>query len=125
MPSDNRYLYLGAVVAGLGLVYLVYRGVKAVGTAVSDVSGKVVDGVVNAAGAVGDAAMAAGHAVNPMNNDNIINQGFESIYQGVTGSTGSLGGDIYDLSHSNPPAASTPADADFGVINPNGGWEDP
>jgi hypothetical protein len=96
VPSDNRYLYLGAIVAGLGIVYLVYRGVSAVGSAVSHAGGAVVDGVVQAAGAVGDAAGAAAQAVNPLNNDNIINQGFDSAYQGITGSDGTLGSDVYD-----------------------------
>lgn len=43
------------------------------------------------------------HAVNPLNNDNIINRGFTDVYQTVTGSDGTLGTDIYDFTH--PTAA--------------------
>jgi hypothetical protein len=74
----NRYMMAGAVVAGLALAYVVYRS----GAAVVDV--------------VGDAAQ----AINPLNNDNVINRGFTNLYQGVTGSTGSLGTDAYDIVHS-------------------------
>lgn len=42
---------------------------------------------------------AALNAVNPMNNDNIINQGFTSLYQQLTGSEDTLGADIYDITH--------------------------
>lgn len=45
--------------------------------------------------AAGDAA----HAINPTNNDNIINRGFTSVYQTITGSDDTLGGDIYDITH--------------------------
>lgn len=50
-----------------------------------------------AASAVGSAA----NAVNPFNNDNIFNRAFNSAYQGVTGSDGTLGTDLYDALHSD------------------------
>ena len=74
----NKYLMAGAVVAGLALAYALYKG----------------------AGAVADVVGDAAQAVNPLNNDNVINRGFTSIYQGVTGSEGTLGTDVYDIVHS-------------------------
>lgn len=38
----------------------------------------------------------AANAVNPTNPDNVINAGFNSVYQSVTGSDGSLGTDLAD-----------------------------
>lgn len=77
MITDNKYLMIGAAVAGLAVAYMVKRG----------------------AGAVMDAVPKALNAINPLNNDNIINQGATSIYQGVTGSAGTIGGDFYDGTH--------------------------
>lgn len=74
---DNKYMMIGAAAAGVAVVYLAYKG-----------AGKV-------AGAVGDAAQ----AINPLNNNNIINQGFVSFYQALTGSTGTPGGDFFDATH--------------------------
>lgn len=37
-----------------------------------------------------------GQAVNPVNHDNVFNRGFNSVYQAVTGSTGTLGTDLAD-----------------------------
>lgn len=55
-----------------------------------------------AGGLAGDALQ----AVNPLNNDNIINQGATSVYQGITGSDGTIGTDLYDVTH--PAAAQGP-----------------
>lgn len=74
---DNKYMMIGAAAAGLAVVYLAYRG-----------AGKVVE-------AAGDAAQ----AVNPFNNQNVINQGFEYLYREFTGSTGNPGSDFYDATH--------------------------
>lgn len=41
-----------------------------------------------------------GEAINPVNNENIFAQGANSIWQAITGSTESIGADIYDLVHS-------------------------
>lgn len=38
-------------------------------------------------------------ALNPTNPDNIVNKGATALYQGVTGSTGTIGGDLYDATH--------------------------
>lgn len=46
-----------------------------------------------------NAVSATADALNPANPDNIINQGATAAYQGVTGSTGTIGGDIYDATH--------------------------
>jgi hypothetical protein len=73
----NKYLVIGAAAAGLVLGFAVYRGAKVVGAAAVD----------------------AANAVNPLNNDNIINQGFTSVYQAVTGSGGTLGTGLYDITH--------------------------
>lgn len=74
---EKKYLLVGAAAAGLVLAYMVYRGAGA------------------AAEAVGDAAQ----AINPMNNDNVINQGATSFYRFLTGSDGTIGTDIYDVVH--------------------------
>ncbi len=88
-PYTNKYVIIGA---GIGLcvaLYLAKRGADAVGKGLD--------------------------AINPTNPDNIINQGVESVYQTVTGSNGTIGGDIYDATHggkldptsSNNAASST------------------
>jgi hypothetical protein len=38
-------------------------------------------------------------AINPMNNDNVINQGATSVYQAVTGSDVTIGSDLYGATH--------------------------
>lgn len=38
-------------------------------------------------------------AVDPTNDQNIVNQTVTGFYQAVTGSNGSIGGDIYDATH--------------------------
>jgi hypothetical protein len=37
-----------------------------------------------------------GQAVNPVNQDNIFNRGFNAVYGSVTDGKGSLGTDLYD-----------------------------
>ena len=69
----NKYLVIGAAFAGLGLVYLTYRGAQALPEALE--------------------------TINPLNNNNIINQGATSLYQMLSGSTGTIGGDFYDGTH--------------------------
>lgn len=72
------------------------------------------------------AGSAAANAVNPFNNDNVINQGAQSIWQAVTGSTGTIGGDIYDYFHpSNTQPVQNPytLPPGFGVID-GANWDD-
>ena len=38
-----------------------------------------------------------GNAVNPTNPDNVINAGFDGVYQSIFGPDRTLGTDIYDL----------------------------
>lgn len=66
----NKYLLVGAAVAGLAVAYMMRKTV----------------GVV-------------AEAVNPFNNNNVVNQVATSWYQGITGSTGSIGTDLYDATH--------------------------
>ena len=73
----NKYVVIGAAAAGLGLAFVLYRG------------------ATKAAALAGDAAQ----AVNPLNNDNIFNQGATSLWQTLFNSTGTIGGDIYDATH--------------------------
>lgn len=73
LSAENKFVLIGVAVAGLGLYFVAKKA--------SGAAGKALD------------------AINPMNNDNIINQGATSIYQAVTGSTGTIGGDIYDITH--------------------------
>lgn len=77
MITDNKYLMIGAAVAGLALAYMVTRG-----------AGKLIEAIPKAL-----------EEINPLNNQNIINRGATSIYQGVTGSEGTMGGDFYDATH--------------------------
>jgi hypothetical protein len=74
----NKYVLVGAAVAGLCLAYMVK---KAAGAAID--KGKQL-------------AIDAGQAINPLNNQNIINRGVTGFYQGVTGSDGSMGTDAFD-----------------------------
>jgi hypothetical protein len=73
MLITNKYVWIGGAVAAVAALLLARR----------------------AAGALGDAA----EAVNPFNNDNVINRGVTSVYQNVTGSDGTIGTDIYDATH--------------------------
>lgn len=43
-----------------------------------------------------DAAGEALNAINPLNNENVINTGAIDLYQKVTGSKGTIGTDLYD-----------------------------
>lgn len=53
-----------------------------------------------AAKKAGEAAAKAGNAINPINNDNVFNRGFESVGQYITGDKNwTLGGSIYDWLH--------------------------
>lgn len=70
-------LYAVAIAGGL---YLLYRAVNGAGEVIADV----------------------GEALNPFNNDNVINTTFTDYYRMITGSTGTLGTDIYDLTHVDP-----------------------
>lgn len=62
-------LYIGGAIAGVALLW--YLKHKA-----------------------GQAVTQAAQAVNPTNQNNIFNQGFNTLYQDVTGSKGSLGTDL-------------------------------
>lgn len=75
MPKIGRVeLY---ALAGVVAAYVVYRGAMAA----KDKAGEMLD------------------ALNPFSNDNIINKGATSVYRDLTGSTGSIGTDIYDVTH--------------------------
>lgn len=69
----NKYVLLGAGVGLVVALYLAKRGADALGKGLE--------------------------AVNPLDNDNIINQGVTDVYQTVTGSSGTIGGDIYDATY--------------------------
>lgn len=80
-------LIIAAVIVG-GAAYVIYRVSKTVGETIG-AAGETVGAVV---GAVGDAAQ----AVNPLNNDNVINVAATGLFQSITGSKESIGGAIYD-----------------------------
>lgn len=73
----NKNVMIGAAVAGLVLGYLIYNS-----------AGKI-------AGKVVDAAGEALNAVNPLNNENVISQGANSVYQKVSGSPNTPETDLY------------------------------
>lgn len=67
-------LYIGGAIAGVGLLwYLKHKATTAV--------------------------TQAAEAVNPTNPNNVINSGFNSVYQDLTGSKGSLGTDLAAWMH--------------------------
>jgi hypothetical protein len=68
--EENKLLLIGMAVALIGGYFLVKKGVPA-----------------------------ALNAVNPLNNNNVINQAATAAYQDITGSTGTIGTDIYDVTH--------------------------
>jgi hypothetical protein len=73
----NKYLIIGAACAGVVLAFAAKKAaVQAVET-VKDVA----------------------YAVNPLNEDNVINKTVTSVYQSATGSTGTIGTDLYDANH--------------------------
>lgn len=76
----NKYLLVGAAAAGLAVAYMMRK----------------------TAGAVAE-------AVNPFNNDNVINQTATSWYQALTGSTGTIGTDLYDATHGGILTGISPA----------------
>ena len=97
----NKYMVIGAAAAGLALVFIVYKG-----------AGK-------AAELVGDAAQ----AINPLNNENIINRAANGGYQWATGSDGSIGTDLWDAVHggaldvtSDKNPASRAAEGTYGAV---------
>lgn len=57
---------------------------------------------------------------NPASQNNLANQGFNTAYQDITGSSGSLGTDLYNLTHPNTPGLQTPANAICFQRNPDG-----
>lgn len=59
----------------------------------------IVGGVALAVFLMRDRIGAALSAVNPLDSDNVINRTFTNGYQALTGSTGTLGTDIYDATH--------------------------
>jgi hypothetical protein len=69
----NKYLIIGAAVAGLAVAYMLKKGADKVAEVLEP--------------------------VNPFNNNNVINQAATGVYQAVTGSAGTIGTDFYDATH--------------------------
>jgi hypothetical protein len=67
--TDVKLIAAGAVVLGIGAWWLQKRGADVLS------------------------------AIDPTNNDNVINHAFTDAYQGITGSNGTLGADLYDITH--------------------------
>jgi len=82
MLLTNKYAWIGA---GVGVLVVAYLTKKA-------------------ANALVDTGTKIGHAINPLNDDNIFNQGATDLYQWMSGSEGSIGGDIWDYLHKAEPA---------------------
>ena len=72
------------------------------------------------ASALVDGVSSAANAINPLKNNNIINQGATSAYQYVTGSKGSIGGDVYDFLHPTPVAPDSSIKTTINVIGTPG-----
>ena len=70
-----------------------------------------------------DVVKTAATAINPFNNDNIINQGFNGLYTAATGSDSTLGSDVYDVTHNgtlNPTSDNNIINKGFNGLY---GWE--
>ena len=93
MNAKREALFWLAIAAGVGLLY--YLAKKELG--------------------------AAATAVNPLNPNNVFNTGATSLYQGITGSQGSIGTDIYNALH--PGQASTTPGASYFVYDASGNLE--
>jgi hypothetical protein len=101
--AENKYVLIGAGVALCVALYLAKRGADAVGAGLN--------------------------AINPVDPNNIINRGAESVYQTVTGSNGTIGGDFYDATHggrldvtSGNNAAAASVDWIGGAISGDNNW---
>jgi len=73
MLVTNKYVVIGAGIALCVSLYLAKRSADAVGKGLD--------------------------AINPVDPNNIINQAAESLYQTISGSSGTIGGDFYDATH--------------------------
>ncbi|MBC3930364.1 hypothetical protein [Undibacterium curvum] len=74
-------------------------GYAVAGIAVIGVAYYAYQRVTGIAGDVIDTAGEALNAINPLNDDNVINTGAIDLYQKVTGSKGTIGTDLYDWLH--------------------------
>lgn len=85
------------IVIGVALAALV------MGKLAVDKAGQAVDGLKAGLGNAWDTAVDTVQEVvpyvNPADERNVINQGATSAYQAATGSTGTIGGDLYDATH--------------------------
>lgn len=83
---------LGVSVNTKEIIVVAAIGACGVWAAKKFIAEPVIDGLKNAAVETGD-------AINPVNDDNIFNRGFNAVWQKVTGSPESFGADMYDLVH--------------------------
>ena len=64
-------------------------------------------GASTAVSAVVDGAGAVAQAVNPINDQNIFNQGATAVFQKTTGSNDTIGGSIYNFFHGDAGDVAT------------------
>lgn len=76
---------------GLGVVVIAWYMKTRVSSAAQGVKQVVVD--------AWDASVDASKYVNPVRQENFINAGYTGMYRWMTGSDGTLGGDLYDATH--------------------------
>lgn len=74
-------------------------GIEATPTQLAVTGAVLVLGVWYLAHKTKQAAKEVAQAVNPLNQDNIFNTGFDAVYQSLTGSKDTLGADIADWIH--------------------------
>lgn len=111
--KDDALIVAGV---GLGLVVIAWY-IKSKATDAIAAVPQVVEHVWEAAKST---AQQAGNAVNPVANDNIFYRANTGAYQWMTGSTGTIGTDLYDATHDgtlNPASTNN-------VIYRNIGGED-
>lgn len=54
---------------------------------------------------------------NPANSDNYVNAAVTDVYQAITGSTGTIGTDVYDATHGGAVDATSPNNAIYKAAN--------
>lgn len=92
-PSADLLIKLALAAGGVALAWWAYQ--------------KAVGGAAKAVQTIHQAVDATVTAVNPASSDNLVNRGVTSIGSTLTGDNGfTVGGWLYDITHSNPLATA-------------------
>jgi hypothetical protein len=99
---EDGLIIAGIALAVMGMAWYAKTKVEQAGSAVAE-------GVVNA----WDAATTK--YLNPVSEQNIVNQAAEGLWHVFTGSTGTIGGDVYDYVHKGEPIPGAARDPVTGL----------